>query len=65
MLGAAHGVSECAAADIVIRPRVDRTSGSDFDSFEHFVGQGELAAMESIELITSEVNRVLRPRVHR
>jgi NTE family protein len=65
LLGAAHGVSECAAADIVIRPRVDGKSGNDFDSFEHFVGQGELAAMESIELITSEVEKVLRPRVPR
>jgi NTE family protein len=65
LLGAAHGVSECAAADIVIRPRVEGKSGNDFDSFEHFVGQGEIATTESIELITSEVSRVLRPRAHR
>jgi NTE family protein len=65
LLGAAHGASECAAADIVIRPRVEGTSGNDFDSFEHFVSQGEIAARQSIELITSEVSRVLRPRVQR
>jgi NTE family protein len=65
LLGAAHGASECAAADIVIRPRVNGRSGNDFDAFEHFVDQGKLAAIQNIERIRSAANRVLRPRMQR